>query len=182
MPIAMSAVIVIPDMLDDTARLRRLHNRLVKRALVDVMMFHHKKHIPDHFNRWRQKKYGYAQRWHTTIARKRGRDMADLVRTGKTKRRMQDRMEVSVGGTAVGGDMRAKGRMKFKQGFRPSRAGSKGVTSKLMKQEIAAWTERELAQAAELLNRLVAESYRDEISNRPKLRKSIGDKVEAMLR
>lgn len=170
----MEAVFVLPEMLDPKgsprSRMNRIHTRAVKVALIKTMQLHHKKRIPQHFNAWKQKKYGYEERSHVTKRKKRGKDPADLVKTGRTKHEMQSRMKISVTGNIATG-MQVKGVLRWPPGQKLTTQGK--INRKQMSDEIARFTTQEEAMTHRQFLAFYLAELKKELSGRKRVRREI---------
>lgn len=166
----MEAVITMPEMLDqefsDRSRINRLHAKVCKEALTKTLQLHHKKRIPQHFDAWKQEKYNYAPRSPVTDLKKLRRPGggADLVKTGRTKREMTQRMQVRHGGSASTGQITSTGVLRWPPGFKTPDAGR--VNRGQMIIEIQTFTEREQAEVAEDFMRFYREGIVEALRGR----------------
>ena len=131
------------------SRINAAQKKAVGNSLTHVMVQHHKKRIPQHFDRWKQKKYNFQNRSEETMEKKRAAaKSALLVRTGKTKERMKRRIDMTRPTTTANG-MQVKGILKFKEGFRRPTNAVNGVTYDVMVEEIKAVTPMEAETMAD---------------------------------
>lgn len=143
-------ILEIPALIEPgNTRLTRKLNKIVKEALKEEMIHHHKKRIPHHFDPFKQKKYHYKKRDPKTIERKRRKRglAADLVQSGKTKRSVKSRIDIRMSGTAGKGDVAAKGKVFLKRGMRPARENN-DVSIDQMADEIKTMTSQEVSEIA----------------------------------
>jgi len=166
----MEAVVELPElMVAPKGRIARVIAQATKEALRREMMFHHKRRIPDHFNRFRQRKYGYKDRSERTEAIKRQRNQADLVKSGKTKREMTSKISIRFPRTGQGG-VSILGALRWPAGFRVNAAAAQGVTPQVMADEISRWTPREERTAADHVRDNFVEFLEKNLSRRAKLK------------
>lgn len=146
----MEAIVEIPTLMVSSAgRVARVINRGVRDSLEKEMKFHHKTRIPEHFNRFRQKKYNYAPRSERTKAIKQRRNQADLVKTSRTKRKMTSQISVTFPRRGGTGGVLIRGTMKWPVGFRVNTGAQRGVTPEVMADEISRFTNQEEATIGE---------------------------------
>lgn len=178
----LESYIIMPPMLDPTGgsrtRINRVHAQAVKYALAEVMKWHHREHIPSHFNKWRQHKYQFSKRARVTkiIKRESKSDPADLVgipqkRRGRlsTKEEMTRRIRIRVGGTTGAGKITVTGILRFPPGMR-EKTGATGVTKEVMADEISRWTVEEERAAAQKFVDLYLDFLDNNLSKRAKFK------------
>lgn len=113
--------IEMPEILLDS---ERVHNRLVKEIVKEEAFKHWRGRIPQHFRQGTQKKYNFAPRmsfvgklpYNAWKARK-FRSRTDLVKTGATKREMENNAQIIVSGAASGGKRAIAARIVLKFPF-----------------------------------------------------------------
>jgi hypothetical protein len=184
----MEAIIELPAMLDPTqgrgSRANRIHSQAVKTAMRKTLEWHHRKRIWQHFNRFRQKKYKFDRRDQEYLRRKRfvgkeGPD-TDLVRSGKTKFEMVNRFRLSVSnisGAAFG--TLGKLTMRWPRGHKEP-AGQRGVTKKVMADEIARFTNQEEKESAQQFVDFYLREVDKLTASRPRIRKRLGGRLRAL--
>jgi len=129
------------------SRVNNIQRESISHGMKEALIKHHTKRVPGHFNHWRQKKYNYMTRSEETRQRKEQlTGAADLVRSKRTKQRVTSRIDIkrpkkNKFGILVTGKSRMKSDMR-------ERAGARGVTREVMKDEITRWTKEEEASAA----------------------------------
>ncbi|HWB13343.1 MAG TPA: hypothetical protein VG826_29225 [Pirellulales bacterium] len=150
----------------------RAHNRIARAAVSDTLLTHATRRIPGHFARSAHRKYGYADRAKPYIfwKQKKYGHTADLVMTGATQHGMSTQRSITVGGTAVGGNLRGDLKLRFPFGAlaqkawarrargeargaplaaRTRRDGKPRVTISQMKKEVAATTPDEVREISQ---------------------------------
>ena len=172
---AFSCWIELPKLLDPAqpaGRLNRIHYAAVKFALKEVLKKHHTKRVPEHFNYWKQKKYHYDKRSDVTkiIKKVKKHDEADLVKTRKSKESMQRRIDIRIGGSAAGGNIEAKGLLRWKPGMQHRAGGKSKLTLTTMASEIARWTGDEQVQAGIEFTELYMAELKKHLTPRQKRR------------
>lgn len=147
----------------------RLHNSIVKDAVRDVLVEHHRRRIPGHFQRPAHGKYGYADRSPRYRAQKQRRygSSIDLVRTGRTRQQMTTQRQITVGGQATAGTIRGRLTLRFpfpggSLRFKQDALGRQRVTIEQMAREIRAITPDEIQQ----INREIRGRYVDGVKAR----------------
>lgn len=167
----MEALVEIPQfMVSPSSRIGRVIHRGVRESLHKEMQFHHKRRIPDHFNRFRQKKYAYAPRSERTRAIKQRRNQADLVKTSRTKRKQTSEIKIEFPRAGGTGGVLCRGTLKWPVGFRVNTAATKGVTAEVMAKEISRFTAREEQIAAEHIRDSLVEYLNTNLSRRAKIK------------
>lgn len=176
MPIT-EAIIEFPDLLlAPKGRVIRVFRRAATKALKDEMLFHHKKRIPEHFNKWRQGKYRYQSRSERTRLMKTRSGQADLVKSGRTKREVTSRIRIT-NPRGSGGGVFIKGWMRWPAGFSgDDNQYPQKITTDVMVSEITRWTLREERVATEHIGVSVKNQLDDELSVRAKrqVKKTMG--------
>jgi hypothetical protein len=163
------ALVEIPDLLvSPKSRVARVHRAAVKKALFEEMKFHHLKRIPEHFNRYRQKKYRYARRSDRTRQKKARLGQPDLVRSSRTKKRMVREMEIRH--PRMGGQQGVSvvGLLRWPIGFRFGGAAKRGVTPEVMSEEISRFTLREERTVAQHVMNTYVDELNKNLSRRAK--------------
>lgn len=153
----------------------RLHNRIVRELIRELLEEHHRKTLPLHFTTAARERYGYMPRTDRYKARKmrKWKSRTDLVASGKSKEYILRNKTITVGGAAaqknVMGTLRT--RFNFAGGTGRSRGGRKGVTPAQMVKEVSVIL---LEEQRKIASRL-AERYREEIAALPprRLRKQV---------
>jgi hypothetical protein len=174
----MEAVVELPElMVSSKGRVARVINRAIREALKKEMLFHHKRRIPEHFNRFRQRKYGYQKRSERVERIKGRRSQADLVKSGRTKREMTKTMSIRFPRTGQAG-VSILGTLRWPPGFRLNRSALKGITAEVMADEISRWTSREERVAASHVRDNFVEFLEQNLSRRAKLK--IKDQLTAI--
>jgi len=166
-------VIVADDWLVETKAMRRIHNRISKRAGKAAMLLHWRKYIPMHFQRSNRSRYDHEERTKKYKAQKRKkfRSITDLVKTGRTKDYMLTVIPtIRASGKA---DMNMTITMKLR---RPYRVGNnpnahKQVTVEQQNKEIAAWVSEEEREVLMHYRDIYTAEFREETKRRPKIRK-----------
>lgn len=152
----MNAVVELPRLMVSSAgRVIRVINKITRNALEKEMEFHHKVRIPEHFSRFRQKKYNYAARSERTQAIKQRRNQADLVKTKRTRDRMSEDIRITFPRGGGPGVVHCRGTLRWPSTFRRNPTAKRGVTPDVMASEIARFTLQE--------ERTVAEHVRDDV-------------------
>jgi len=165
----MEAVITAPILMHaDSSRVGRTIRRIVRDALKEELLFHHKKRIPEHFNKWRQRKYRYQPRSPRVRLIKQRRNQADLVKSGRSKRKATNQIRITFP-RGAGRGVFIRGTMKWPTGFRGSSTG-RGVTQAVMEDEITRWTLQEERVATTHIGDSVTERLRRTLSNRAKFK------------
>lgn len=166
----MEAVVELPElMVSSKGRVARVINQATREALKKEILLHHRRRIPDHFNRFRQGKYRYQPRSERTRQIKQKLHKADLVRSGKTKSQMTRNITIRFPRTG-GQGVSILGILKWPPGFRFNRAASRGVTPQVMADEISRWTLREEHDAANHIRDDFVEFLEQNLSRRAKIR------------
>lgn len=178
MPI-MEAIVTIPTlMVSGAGRVARVINNASRMALKKELLFHHKRRIPEHFNKWRQRKYRYQPRSERVAMVKRRRNQADLVKTRRTKNKMVSTMKVMFPRSGDKGVVFIRGHLPWPAGFRFSGTASRGVTPEVMADEISRWTLQEERTAAVHVRDNWVENLRQNLSKRAKLK--VGPQLAAL--
>lgn len=164
-----------PEPMIDSSRFLRLHKKCIRSALRAVMIEHHARVMPRHFERGADRRYGYGTRQKSTkeIKKRRYKHDIDLVGKGTTKRHMLNRVpQVQMKGD---GTNHLTGTMRFRFPFPVSRDARKPghITMKKMGEEIAKMTPDEQQAAVERLAELYTADLRHELKSRPKMRMKI---------
>ncbi len=155
-----SYTLEVPEILVNSAR---VHNRLVKIVVRQVLEHHWRKRIPEHFKTSAHQKYGYLPRSAKYIRAKARRygSTVDLVKTGAAKSEMTTRHRITIGGSAMNNDVAGKLTMRFPF---PGGTGKKDSRKKgnfrlvdpaQMIREMQAITADELTE----INRQIADGY-----------------------
>lgn len=151
----MEAVLTMPEMLDPTSsprtRINRIHNQGLREGLKTALRKHRRTHLPDHFSRFRQSKYQFKDRKEATIKRKQrgGRDTADLVKSGETKRVMTGRGMMKFRFTRkMPGTIGCAGIIKLPRAIGDLSGSRQQVTAEDVVAEIETWTNYEEQEAA----------------------------------
>lgn len=144
----------MPAMLDPQGSSRSRVNKVQRDAVVAGLSFalsqYHRKYIPLHFNRSRQKKYRFKRRSPRTIRRKRRRGIADwhLVESRRTKSKIIGQME-GPRRVRMPSGIGVLGVMRWPSGMVDN---PKGVTMKDMADEIRQMTPDEVNQVMRWTN------------------------------
>ena len=166
--------IEIPEQLVDSDR---VHNKIVKEVLNEVLEEHWKKRIPGHFKRDAHRKYDYSNRLDSYIRMKQRKYRTgglDLVMTGKTREAMTTQHQIRTGGTAVKGNISSTLilRFPFMAGYKKKRPTVRtprrskvtiltpGVTLAMMRREVAAFTSDELREVSTAVGRKYVEKLK----------------------
>lgn len=100
-------VIEVPERPGDLAR--RYHNKYAKEALGEaVEKWHqHKQGFGEHFKQGNRQKFNHAPRTekYKRYKLRRYRSIVDLIKTGRTQRRMLSQWKLRLGGSATGGNL-----------------------------------------------------------------------------
>lgn len=176
-------MVELPQMLDPsakaTSRINRVHARGIKAGIEHALRMHHQKEIPDHFNFWKQKKYKYTPRSPETIAAKKllGRDRADLVKTGATKKKMQKSIDrLRLGGSASSGRVTGTMTLRFPPGkVDPPR---QRITVRVMSSEIARTVPPERTQLRMWMMEVYKRTLDQELSKRA--RTQVGQRLRQL--
>lgn len=168
-------VIEVPQRSADLAR--RHHNKYAKEALGEaVEKWHqHKQGFPEHFTRAAREKFNHfprtarykrykQRRYHSTI---------DLVKTGRTKRRMLSQWKLRLGGSATGGNLNVTLVLSF-----PFKGGTgsfrkEGTTQSVTIEKMITELQRFDEDDPELLAKFFGEAYWKRVEQHRASRKRI---------
>lgn len=149
---------------DQLVKSDALHNKYMKAALEKVALDHWKNRLKKHFAPDAKRRYNYAKRANSTIARKikKGRGNVDLVDSGDSRREMLSHYKLTKGG----GGMTEQGtrraivvklfvRFAFKGGSGRLRKteSRQAVTIAQLRREVAVVTDSEIKEIAEAAKR-----------------------------
>lgn len=131
-------VLEVPESL---VRSDRLHNRIVRELIRDLLEEHHRKTLPLHFLATARDRYGYMPRTDRYKARKmrKWKSRTDLVASGKSRDYILHNKTITVSGAAAKGNVigTLRTRFNFPGGTGRSRGGRKGVTPAEMVKEVS---------------------------------------------
>lgn len=100
----------------------RVWNKMVKDSVRTALVYHHDRHIPEHFTRKAREKYGHKPRsdkYKAWKAKKFGA-VLDLVMTGSTRKLWTSKhgyQRITMGGAAEGGKKELSGAIVYVWGF-----------------------------------------------------------------
>lgn len=98
---------------------KRVWNRIVRQAITKALEKHDRERIDKHFQPDAHSRYGYKDRKETYKRwklRRYNRDQ-DLVKTGRSRKRMKHEKQIIIGGAAEGGKKGIQGRLRKKFDF-----------------------------------------------------------------
>lgn len=154
----------------------RHHNKCIKTALRSVLVEHHRKRIPLHFQSSNRAKYGHMPRkpGYMRVKMRRYKSRTDLVKTGKTRNKFLLNADIRIGGSASGSKTSAPGvrgqlimRFPFPANYDPPKAR---VNAAQMIKEISSWTDSEANEASQAFLDKYTQAVKDLIANSPRLR------------
>jgi hypothetical protein len=93
----------------------RTHDRIAKTAMRETLLTHATTRILLHFARPAHDRYGYAERspHYRHFKQKRFHTSIDLILSGRTKHAMTTQRQITVGGSATGGDLKGDLKLRF---------------------------------------------------------------------
>lgn len=176
--------IVMPDILMDSARMQREHNKIARASMKTVLLIHHRTRMPLHFRQDARHRYQHKERTpaYKAIKRAEHHKTTDLVKTGQTKSRFSViRPKITVTGSAAT-EAGIKGRAYYDWPFPTTRDNHPSkVTIEQMGKEFATFTANEMFE--------VAEQFRDEyvgrlvlmLATRPRQKQIYGRKLSKLV-